>query len=502
MLSIISTLRNTAARSRVVLASADGQLSAEDLDVWSNQIAAQVEAFGCAQDRTIGVLAPSSLEYAAAMTGIWKAGAMAVPLQPEHPKAELEYLIQDAGLSEVFFHERARPLAEHLAATARIRIFQISRQTVPSAPTRSAPQENHGALMIYTSGTTNRPKGVVTTYGALESQIRTLQEAWAWTDSDRTLNVLPLHHVHGIVNILCCSLATGAFCELAEKFDPDLVWGRIASEKEAISVFMAVPTIYSKLIEHYDKQDGRIQRQWSMASRRLRLMVSGSAALPGTVFARWESMTGHRLLERYGMTETGMILSNPYFGERRPGSVGMPLPGVDVRLVNEAGQVVSAHSIPAEVQVRGPMVFREYWKKPEPTKQSFTADGWFRTGDVAQLDSQGYYILLGRISQDIIKSGGYKISALEIESVLLEHPDFAEVAVVGVPDETWGEKIAAAVVLKSQAKFDSDAYAKHVKSRLAHYKVPILWKQTHGLPRNAMGKVVKSSVRALFNSAD
>jgi len=222
-------------------------------------------------------------------------------------------------------------------------------------------------------------------------------------------------------------------------------------------------------------------------------MVSGSAALPVSVLEKWKEISGHTLLERYGMTETGMVLSNPLTGERRPGSVGQPLPGMQVRLVNEAGEVVEEEG---ELQVKGKNIFSGYWNKDSETKKSFTKDGWFKTGDLVRVEN-GYYFIVGRLSTDIIKSGGYKISALEIESVLLEHPGVRECAVCGIPDETWGEKIGAVVVWKERA-FSLEEVREWMKDKLAAYKLPTVLVNAEVLPRNAMGKVVKRDIRILF----
>jgi malonyl-CoA/methylmalonyl-CoA synthetase len=256
-----------------------------------------------------------------------------------------------------------------------------------------------------------------------------------------------------------------------------------------------VPTIYSKLLAAFDAAGDARRHRWAAGARRLRLMVSGSAALPVTVLDRWREATGHVLLERYGMTEIGMALSNPLEGPRRPGAVGVPLPGVEVRLVDERGTLV-APGAPGEIEVRGPGVFQEYWRRPAATRDAFR-DGWFRTGDVAVIED-GAYRILGRSSVDIIKTGGYKVSALEIEEVLREHPGVAEVAVVGVPDDEWGERVAAAVVGRPAAAMTLPDLRQWASSRLAKYKLPTRLVEVAALPRNAMGKVVKGEVKKLF----
>ncbi|MFM8891287.1 MAG: AMP-binding protein, partial [Planctomycetia bacterium] len=304
---------------------------------------------------------------------------------------------------------------------------------------------------------------------------------------------LPLHHIHGLVNVLCCGLWSGATVDVLDRFDADVVIERVAAD--AYTLFMAVPTIYVKLVERLTGLPEAERRRATAGVGRLRLMVSGSAALPAGVFAAWESLTGQRLLERYGMTEIGMALGNPYDGPRLPGTVGRPLPGVEVRLVSESG-AAAPDGEPGEIQVRGPGVFREYWGLPDVTTAAFV-DGWFRTGDVAVVDA-GSYRILGRTSVDIIKSGGYKLSALEIEAVILDHPAVAECAVVGLPDETWGEAVAAAIVPRVGADFDVDDLRGFCRERLSTYKRPRRWIVVESLPRNHMGKVTKPAVVKLF----
>jgi malonyl-CoA/methylmalonyl-CoA synthetase len=333
-------------------------------------------------------------------------------------------------------------------------------------------------MIVYTSGTTGKAKGAVTTHGNLAAQVTSLIEAWEWTPSDVALLVLPLHHVHGIVNVLGCALAAGASCEILPQFDAEPAWDRLASGE--ITVFSAVPTIYHRLIASYDAAPAALQRARTSGSRRVRLMMSGSAALPLRTLERWREITGHTLLERYGMTELGMVLSNPLHGERKPGSVGAPLPGVEVRLVD------------SELEVRGPGVFLEYWRRPQETREAFH-EGWFRTGDVAVVED-GSYRLLGRSNVDIIKTGGYKVSALEIEETIREHPAVADCAVTGVKDDEWGERVAANVELRPGATLTLDELQAWTRPRLAPYKLPRDLRVLDALPRNAMGKVVKTAL--------
>jgi malonyl-CoA/methylmalonyl-CoA synthetase len=346
--------------------------------------------------------------------------------------------------------------------------------------------------MIHTSGTTGRPKGVVHTHGSIAAQVDALLQAWGWSDADRILLVLPLNHVHGLVNVTLCALAARACCEAPGGFDAEATWSRLASGE--LTLLMAVPTIYSRLIATWTEADDETRRVWSAGARGLRLMVSGSAALPVSTLQRWQEITGHVLLERYGMTELGMALSNTL--ERRvPGHVGEPLPGVEARIVDESG-TDTADGTPGELLVRGPNVFREYWRRPDATAEAFI-DGWFRTGDVAVHEPEGYR-MLGRLSVDIIKSGGEKVSALEVEEVFRTHPEVADCAVVGIDDSEWGERVCIAIVSNPGAEGDAAALREWGKQRLAPAKVPARYAFVDTLPRNTLGKTLKPEVKRLF----
>ncbi|MEJ2540037.1 MAG: acyl-CoA synthetase [Gemmatimonadota bacterium] len=447
-------------------------------------------------------LVPPGWEYVRTQWGIWRAGGVAVPLGVSHPPAELAYVLDDAEPDAVVVHPA---LEERIAGEVRARGIRMIRVGGPHGPelvgARSAPHLpelslERRAMMLYTSGTTGRPKGVVTTHGNIEAQVEALVEAWGWQADDRILLHLPLHHVHGIVNVLTCALWSGAVCEVLPRFDAEAVWEVLA--RGDLSLYMAVPTIYRRLIEAWEGADPERRRRWSEGARACRLMVSGSAALPVPTLERWQEITGQRLLERYGMTEIGMGLSNPLRGERRPGHVGRPLPGVELRLVDEDGSPVR-EGVPGEIQVRGPTVFREYWRRSDATAEAFTADGWFRTGDRAVVE-EGDYRILGRNSVDILKTGGEKVSALEIEDALRLHPAVRDCAVVGVPDPDWGERVCAAVVLREEVPTaEPEAFRAFLKERLAPYKVPKDVRLVDDLPRNAMGKVQKPRVRHLFD---
>ncbi|MCI0434071.1 MAG: acyl-CoA synthetase [Gemmatimonadetes bacterium] len=457
-------------------------------------------------EQRVAFLVPPGGEWAAIQWGIWRAGGIAVPLAISHPPAELGHVIEDADASTIVVHPS---LTERVAGGARARAIRVlettsfgardaahsGTRTAPAADPAVAPAGRRPAMIVYTSGSTGRPKGVVTTHATITAQIRTLVEAWEWRQDDVALHVLPLHHVHGIINLLSCALWSGACCVIQSRFDALAVWQRFAARE--ITVFMAVPTIYHRLIAAWDDAAPEEREAWSAGARVLRLMVSGSAALPVPTLERWRAITGHTLLERYGMTEIGMALSNPLRGERVPGTVGLPLPGVEARLVDEQGRVTTENGRPGEIEIRGAQLFLEYWRRPDETAAAFR-DGWFRTGDIAVIEN-GRWRILGRASVDIIKTGGYKVSAIEIEDALREHPDIADCAVIGVPDADAGERVCAAVTALAGAAIDAEQLREWAKARLAPYKVPREVRVLAQLPRNTMGKVTKPALRRLFS---
>jgi len=445
----------------------------------------------------VAFLVPPGCAYVIAQWGIWRAGGIAVPLCVAHPAPELAYTIGDSGASLLIAHPSLRAALEPIARERGLPLIASPdlerdaglRHALPAV----APER--GALLLYTSGTTGKPKGVLSTHAILAAQIESVVRAWEWTERDHILHVLPLHHLHGVLNALSAALWSGACCELLPRFDAERVFERIAAAR-GLSLFMAVPTIYARLLALWEQASAEQRAEFGAGCRQLRLMVSGSAALPVALFERWRELSGHSLLERYGMTEFGMGLGNPLHGERLPGRVGVPFPGIDVRLCDDAGHAVP-DGAPGKIQVRGPGVFAQYWQKPEATAAAFTADGWFETGDVA-LREGGIYRILGRESVDILKTGGYKVSALEIEEALREHPAIRECAVVGVADPEWGQRVAAAVLLHDGQSLTLEQLRAFGKERLAPYKVPSLLRVVADLPRNALGKVQKPDVTRWF----
>jgi malonyl-CoA/methylmalonyl-CoA synthetase len=484
------------ARSSII--APDGTFSYENLDGAADAAASALLAGRPTLDEArVALLVTPGFAHVATVRGIWRAGGIAVPLAISHPPAELEYVIADAQASIVIADKENADRASALAAAASARFVLASDLLDQPHPTAQSNLVHRGAraLILYTSGTTGRPKGVVTTHANIAAQIASLVTAWEWTPSDRTLLVLPLHHVHGIINVVGCAVSAGATLEILERFDVDATWERLASGD--ITVFTAVPTIYQRLIRAWDAADADSRQRMSDGCRTARLMMSGSAALPVSVLERWLEISGHTLLERYGMTELGMALANPLRGRRRPGTVGLPLPGVNVRIVDEIGDAVPDGTA-GELDVRGPGVFLEYWNRPAETARAFR-DGWFRTDDVAVVEDD-YYRLLGRTSVDIIKTGGFKVSALEIEEVVRDHPSVADCAVVGAPDSEWGERVCIAVELRAGATLSLGELQGWTKTRLAPYKVPKNLYCVDALPRNTMGKVLKPDILRLFGS--
>ncbi|KAI5619758.1 acyl-CoA synthetase family member 3, mitochondrial, partial [Silurus asotus] len=497
----------------------------------SRGLAAQIQqALTChsgdLQGKRVSFLCANDASYTVAQWATWMCGATAVPLYRKHPASELEYVISDSQSSLVLAGEPYFVTMETSAQKLGLPCLRLPPTASLDALHTSEPHcqfdeeaisdwAERPAMIIYTSGTTGRPKGVLHTHSSLQAMVQALVNEWAWSKDDVILHTLPLHHVHGIVNKLMCPLWVGATCIMLPDFSPQKVWERLlSSQSPLVSVFMAVPTIYSKLIQYYEQHFTHPHVQdfiRAVCKERIRLMVSGSAALPRPVLERWKEITGHVLLERYGMTEIGMALSNPLNGPRVPGAVGSPLPGVEVRIVmtNKSNTSIAVGNSKhtrvkpglegreGELQVRGSCVFQEYWNKPQQTEENFTPDGWFKTGDTA-IYKDGVYWIMGRTSVDIIKSGGYKISALDVERHLLAHPDIDDVAVIGAPDSTWGQKVVAVVQMKDGKMIDLSELKAWAREHMAPYTIPTGLIVVEDMPRNQMGKVNKKDLLRQF----
>lgn len=426
----------------------------------------------------VALLVAPGAAFVEAFFGVLLAGGAVVVLSTLHPLAETTYFCEDAEVVTIVVSPSLAERVTPLAAGRRVVDVEVARRggaaTLPSVGAGDA------ALQLYTSGTTGKPKGAIITHENLATQQELLRDAWGWRDDDVLLHTLPLHHMHGLAIALLSAIGAGAATRMLAHFDARAVWDGMADA----TVFMAVPTIYAKLLAAFDAADDATRTRWTANARALRLATSGSAALPVTLAERWRAVTGSYPLERFGMTEIGVGTTNPLVGERRPGTVGRPLPTVATRIVD------------GELWVAGPSVFTGYWKRDDATAQAFVVDDgtrWFKTGDTVSIDPDGYVRILGRTSVDILKSGGYKLSALEIEEALRESDAIAEVAVVGLPDAEWGDRVVACVVPHAGRDADctEEALRAFAKTRLAPYKVPRTIVQMRELPRNAVGKVVK-----------
>ncbi|KAB0800064.1 hypothetical protein PPYR_07944 [Photinus pyralis] len=462
-----------------------------------------------------------------------------VPVSSLHPQSMIEYFASDSESKLLITIPQYSELMHTVATNTKTTLMVLDNNFRESMVVKQNLKQdlgelqsrdvlNDNALIIYTSGTTGYPKGVVLTHNNITNQIETLVDAWRWTSNDAILHVLPLHHIHGLVNALLCPLYVGAKCVMLPKFDANDVWVHLLGiktkpESPKISVFMAVPTVYMKLVEEYKasfEHDPKIHEYIKTNLRsKIRLMVSGSAPLPVPLYEKWLEITGHRLLERYGMSEIGMCLSQLYDSQREPGYVGVPLKGCSVRLterddddnyktllectgVNDNVKV-RLNTIPVgdavvgELHVCGNSVFKEYYNKPDVTRKEFTDDHWFKTGDTCQYSiEKKIFKILGRTNLDVIKTGGYKLSALEIETKILSHPNVVDCAVVGVPDKTWGQIVAALVVFDRDLPIDTlQTFLKH---KMASYGIPKIFKVVKVIPKNIMGKVNKTELLSAF----
>lgn len=425
-------------------------------------------------DRVVVVLEKSA--YAVALyLACLRIGAIYVPLNPAYTPSEISYFVDDAS-------PVVTVATELLASTPTLTLDDDGSGTLLQTNDRFDTVVDRAATdiaaLLYTSGTTGRSKGAMLTHGCLLENASTLFEIWSWQPDDVLLHALPIFHVHGLFVALHCALLGGSRVIFLDRFDPETVRHQLPSA----TVMMGVPTYYARLLA-----DPAFRSEDCV---NMRLFISGSAPLSEAAFAAFKSRSGHNILERYGMTEAGMICSNPYDGERLAGTVGFPLPRYMVRVADGDDQVLSAGEV-GTLQIQGPSLFGGYWQRPEQTAESFTPDGYFRTGDLARSDHDGRISLLGR-SHDLIVTGGFNVYPKEVERVLNEVPGVVESAVVGVPDDDLGEIPVAFVV----GDCEEAALRSHAVSHLARYKQPRHYQFLDAIPRNAMGKVQKSHLRS------
>jgi len=491
----------------------------------------------------IAVLCSNNYTYLVSLMAIWQANGVPLGLNKNYPPNLLEYFINDSkcklvvnGVSPDETKSNADTL-NSLLEKQNVHNYQLIENEYFRMDTSNevAPENSldyfrgllnkdleKEALILYTSGTSGPPKGVVLTRGNMTATIETLIDTWEWSSKDTLLHVLPLNHVHGLTYALLTTAYSGASVDMLPKFNVELVWSKLLDEND-INCFMAVPTIFVQLVNYYLKND-EIKKKYSadyiknIFKKKIRLIASGSASLNVKTYDEWNEITGYKILERYGMTEIGLGLTNPYeetdSKKRVAGCVGRPYGETSVRIVEPNSDVDSKHVVVesrldediindqnkelfGELQIKGNMVFREYLGKPVQTKETFADDGWFKTGDTAVfLKDEKIYKLLGRTSVDVIKSGGYKISALDIEKELLAYPLIEEVCVMGISDPEWGQRIFSLIVLKEDCadKFDKAEYIKWCKTRLPRASVPTLVKAIDKLPKNQLGKVNKKEL--------
>lgn len=469
----------------------------------------------------------NDVNYVVMLWAIWMLGAVALPLNHAYPTEDLEYFLTDSMASLLLTTQNHKEKAvsfSHLGPTPVVYQsitsnenlaferyddldFAIGEQWFLQKP----------ALMIYTSGTTGKPKGVLLSHTNLHINILGMIDAWRWIGDDRIIHSLPLNHVHGVVNALLTPLYCGATVYMLPKFDAKVVFERFLERNEDyITLFMGVPTMYSLMIKYYDETYGSASEDTKEAIKeqlqKMRLFVSGSAALPVPVLNKWREISGHTLLERYGMTEIGMALTNPYKGQRVPGAVGLPFKYVNFMIGVYNAYVKGEYEVivegnqkevtvtegkegqEGELLIKGLNVFSGYWNAPHKTTESFTSTGWFKTGDMAVYEN-GVVKMKGRLSVDIIKYGGYKISALEIEDVLQQNPDIQECCVIGISDITWGQKVVAIVALKPNGNtLTQETLQEWARERLPKHKVPSVFKFVDQIPRNNMGKINKKDI--------
>jgi malonyl-CoA/methylmalonyl-CoA synthetase len=473
------------------------QLSYRQLHQQSGAWAAALRECGAAPGERVAVQVDKSVESVLLYLACLRLGAVYVPINTANTVHEVEYFLKDARPRVAVVRPIDRVALAPLAAAAGVaRLETLGAHGEGSLPERAARAEGAAlpratldgsalAAIVYTSGTTGRSKGAMLTRANLASNATTLQAAWDFTPRDVLLHTLPLFHVHGLFAALNTALAAGSSLLLLDGFDSS----KILQHLPAVTVFMGVPTYYTRLLQRPELDRA--------ASAAVRLFVSGSAPLLPETHREFEQRTGHRILERYGMTETLMNTSNPCHGPRLPGTVGPPLPGIEVRIVDAAGEGPDTVGAIGGIEIRGPNVFAGYWGDPEKTQSAFSAGGWFRSGDLGRFDRSGYLQIVGR-AKDLVISGGYNVYPKEVETELDALPGVLESAVIGVPHPDFGEAVTAVLVAMPGAQPNEADIISAVRARIARYKVPKRVLLVPELPRNTMGKVQKNVLRERY----
>ncbi|HAL37632.1 MAG TPA: malonyl-CoA synthase [Polaromonas sp.] len=464
-----------------------------DLDRATAMMANLLQSLGLPAGSRIAVQVEKSVEAMVLYLATLRAGYVFLPLNTAYQSAEIEYFIGNAEPAVVVCSSKNFGWVSKIAFKAGTQnVFTLDDDRSGSLLDRAAHcsdqhavavmQEDDLAAILYTSGTTGRSKGAMLSHGNMLSNALVLKDYWGWKKGDVLIHALPIFHVHGLFVAIHGALINGSKMIWLSKFDPKLVVKKLPEA----TVFMGVPTLYVRLLA-----EPGLNRE---ACRNIRLFIAGSAPLLIETFNEWQQRTGHTILERYGMSETAMLTSNPYQGgERQGGTVGFALPGVSLRVQGDDGQLLAAGEI-GGIQVKGPNVFKGYWRMPEKTAEEFTADGYFKTGDVGKIDERGYITIVGR-SKDLIISGGYNVYPAEIEGYINDMPGVAESALVGVPHPDFGEVGVAVVIPKPGVTLDAGQMVAALKSKLANFKIPKQCFVVSELPRNTMGKVQKNVLR-------
>jgi malonyl-CoA/methylmalonyl-CoA synthetase len=496
MANFFAAIENSiaAAHERVLLETDDGRTYTRgDLSRESARFARLLRDAGAVRGDRVAVQVDKSPAALFLYLACLRAGLVYLPLNTAYQRGELTYFLEDAQPRIVVCRPQSFQMMRELGAD-HAQVFTLDEEGLGSIADAAAvlPGEfetvdcapDDLAVIIYTSGTTGRSKGAMVSHSNLMSNARVLVDYWGFTERDTLLHALPVFHIHGLFVANHCALLSGAKMMWHRKFDANLV----LRDLPRATVMMGVPTFYTRLLAQPD-----LDRD---ACRSMRLFISGSAPLQAETFNAFRVRAGHSILERYGMSEAGMICSNPLNGERRAGSVGFPLPGVSVRIAGEQDNALLTGEV-GGIQVKGENVFPGYWHMPDKTRQEFTADGYFRTGDIGMFDSDGYVSIVGR-AKDLIICGGYNVYPKEIELALDALTGVAESAVIGIPHPDFGEAVAAVIVPKKEARLDPAALIAEMKKSFANYKVPKEIYLVEDLPRNAMGKVQKALLRERF----
>ena len=499
-MGIASLFKQTAQRlpDKVAIEFEDQRVTFKEIDAQGNKVANALQSIGIVKGDRVAQFIPNSLELVYSLVGNFKNGSIVVPMNISFKEQEIHHILHDSGAKAVIVDKERLPIVKNvldkLPELKHIilvdgkennaqNFHEIIKEASDKEPNVVIKDEDH-SIIFYTSGTTGKPKGAALNQTNVASNVKALAQAWKWTEDDVFLLALPLYHIHGIGVALCGSLHVGNFTILKKKFVAEDVLEAI--QKRKVTLFMGVPTMYFKLleVEGLEKYD----------TSSMRLFVSGSAPLSRDLFSKLKKNFGQEILERAGMSESMMNFSNPYNGERIPGSVGPCLPGVKVRITDKNFNDVPVNA-EGEILIKGPNVFNGYWNKAHYNKQAFH-DGWFVTGDVGKIDEKNYVYIIGR-SKDVIISGGINIYPREIEDMIESMPQVKECAVVGVPDIEFGESVKAYVVLNGEFKLTEDDVTSYCKEKLASFKKPKFVEFLDALPKNTMGKIIKEELRKM-----